>query len=175
MKYLAAALTAFLFTVPAHAGRFLPHKRHLTLEQKVAYFQRSLRHEHQVVAWLESAKAPRTLQRRSELGWYRAAVRWHSSLLAQYQAKLAPVLPPHYTAWLCIHSYEGSWTDSGAPYWGGLQMDYSFMEAYGADLLRAEGTADHWSPLEQMWVAEKAWKSRGFWPWPNTARYCGLL
>ena len=41
--------------------------------------------------------------------------------------------------------------------------------------LRPKGTADHWSPLEQIWTAEKALKSRGFWPWPNTARYCGLL
>jgi hypothetical protein len=32
---------------------------------------------------------------------------------------------------LCIHSHEGSWSDSGSPYWGGLQMDYSFQSAYG--------------------------------------------
>ena len=42
-------------------------------------------------------------------------------------------------------------------------------------LVRAKGTADHWTPLEQIWTAEKAAKSRGFWPWPNTARYCGLI
>ena len=42
-------------------------------------------------------------------------------------------------------------------------------------LLRTKGTADHWTPLEQIWTAEKAAKSRGFWPWPNTARSCGLL
>lgn len=83
--------------------------------------------------------------------------------------------PPHYQSWLCIHRYEGSWTDSGSPFWGGLQMNWDFMVAYGSDLLNSKGTADHWTPLEQMWVAEKAWKSRGFWPWPNTARYCGLL
>jgi hypothetical protein len=83
--------------------------------------------------------------------------------------------PPHYSAWLCIHGYEGSWTDSGAPFWGGLQMDYGFQSAYGGDLLATKGTADHWTPLEQMWVAEKAWNSRGFYPWPNTARYCGLI
>src|SRR5262245_52076391 len=83
--------------------------------------------------------------------------------------------PPHYSAWLCIHRYEGSWTDRGAPYWGGLQMDYGFMRTYGGALLRRKGTADHWTPLEQMWVAERAWRTRGFRPWPNTARYCGLL
>lgn len=83
--------------------------------------------------------------------------------------------PPHYQAWLCIHHYEGSWTDSGAPYWGGLQMDLNFMSAYGGNLLRLKGTADNWTPLEQMWVAENAWRSRGFYPWPLTARYCGLI
>jgi hypothetical protein len=83
--------------------------------------------------------------------------------------------PPHLKAWLCIHRYEGSWTDPNAPYYGGLQMNVSFQEHYGRWLFQHKGTADHWSPLEQMWTAENALKSRGFWPWPNTARYCGLL
>jgi len=54
-------------------------------------------------------------------------------------------------------------------------MDYQFMRAYGADLLRRKGTADRWTPLEQMWVAERALRTRGFTPWPNTARNCGLI
>jgi len=83
--------------------------------------------------------------------------------------------PPHKAQWLCIHRYEGSWTDPGSPYWGGLQMDWGFMSTYGHDLLRRKGTADHWTPHEQMWVAERAWRTRGFYPWPNTARYCGLI
>ena len=84
--------------------------------------------------------------------------------------------PPHYTAWLCIHRHEGSWQDAGAPYYGGLQMDYSFQEAYGGALLRRKGTADNWTPLEQMWVAEKALRAgRGFHPWSNAAANCGLL
>jgi hypothetical protein len=83
--------------------------------------------------------------------------------------------PPHLAAFMCIHRYEGSWTDGGGPYYGGLQMNLGFQGTYGARLLRMKGTADHWSPLEQIWVAEKALRSRGFWPWPNTARYCGLI
>jgi hypothetical protein len=71
---------------------------------------------------------------------------------------------------------EGSWTDANSPYYGGLQMDMSFMQAYGGSLLRHKGTADHWTPLEQIWVAERAYESgRGFYPWPNTARWCGLI
>jgi len=83
--------------------------------------------------------------------------------------------PPHLSQFLCIHRFEGSWRDTGAPYWGGLQMDRSFQASYGGWLYRTKGTADHWSPLEQIWTAEKALKTRGYWPWPNTARYCGLL
>ena len=84
--------------------------------------------------------------------------------------------PPHKAAFLCIHRYEGSWpSNTGNGYYGGLQMNLGFQRTYAPWLLRAKGTADHWTPLEQMWTAEKAAKSRGFYPWPNTARSCGLL
>jgi hypothetical protein len=84
--------------------------------------------------------------------------------------------PVHKQQWLCIHRYEGSWRESGPPYYGGLQMDMAFMRLYGAALLQRKGTADNWTPLEQMWVAEKAYRAgRGFYPWPKTARACRLL
>jgi hypothetical protein len=85
--------------------------------------------------------------------------------------------PPHVASWRCIHRFEASWhANTGNGYYGGLQMDLGFQRRYGAFLLRTKGTADRWSPLEQMWVAERAHRSaRGFWPWPNTARYCGLV
>jgi hypothetical protein len=83
--------------------------------------------------------------------------------------------PPHKAQWLCIHRFEGSWSDSGDPYWGGLQMDRGFMRTYAPAVLLRRGLANRWSALEQMWVAERAHRTRGFSPWPNTARYCGLL
>jgi hypothetical protein len=83
--------------------------------------------------------------------------------------------PPHLTAWRCIHRYEGPWNDPHAPYYGGLQMDLAFQRAYGRVLLHTKGTANRWNRFEQMWVAERALRSRGFHPWPNTARYCGLF
>jgi hypothetical protein len=82
--------------------------------------------------------------------------------------------PPELRIWNCIHSYEGSWTDPNAPYWGGLQMDYSFQSSYGAWLLKHRGTANNWPPLAQIWAAVRAWRVRGFAPWPNTARACGV-
>jgi hypothetical protein len=84
--------------------------------------------------------------------------------------------PPHLSEWRCIHRWEGSWKDPNSPYYGGLQMDIAFQRTYGSGLLRREGTANHWKPYEQMWVAERAVKAgRGFYPWPLTARRCGLL
>ena len=109
------------------------------------------------------------------------SLRYRRSVLALWarraeQARQAARHPPRLKNWLCIHRYEGSWRDPNAPYYGGLQMDMGFMQAYGAALLRRKGTADHWTPLEQIWVAERAYESgRGFYPWPITARWCGLI
>jgi len=102
---------------------------------------------------------------------WRQARAWHRRQVAASQLAHNP---PQLRTWYCIHSYEGSWSDPNAPYWGGLQMDYSFQSAYGSWLLRHHGTADHWTPLEQIWTAVRAWRVRGFSPWPNTARNCGV-
>lgn len=92
------------------------------------------------------------------------------------RARRQALRPPHKREWLCIHGYEGAWDDPDPPYFGGLQIDLEFQRTYGPQLLRRKGTADGWTPLEQMWVAERAHRSgRGFHPWPNTARYCGLI
>ena len=89
--------------------------------------------------------------------------------------------PPRLKAWLCIHRYErhprmGWRTLTGNGFFGGLQMDLGFQRTYAPELLRTKGTANRWSALEQIWVAERAYRSGlGFRPWPNTARSCGLL
>ena len=83
---------------------------------------------------------------------------------------------------LCIHFNprvghgEGSWRDSGDPYWGGLQMDRTFMANYGRPLLNSLGLANRWPPEAQIAVGEIAYYAgRGFFPWPNTGRGCGLM
>jgi hypothetical protein len=104
--------------------------------------------------------------------------RWVLRLWAQRAERLRQLAarPPRRQAWLCIQRYEGPWNDPNPPYYGGLQMDLTFQRIYGGFLLRRKGTADRWSPLEQMWIAERAFRSgRGFYPWPNTARACGLI
>jgi hypothetical protein len=84
--------------------------------------------------------------------------------------------PPRYREWMCIHRYEGGWRLIDGPYYGGLQMNMEFQRMYGPELLARKGTADRWTPIEQIWVAERAYRSGlGYQPWPNTARMCGLL
>jgi hypothetical protein len=81
------------------------------------------------------------------------------------------------SAFLCIHHFEGAWTAAtGNGYHGGLQMDSSFMATYGRNFQRAWGGAEHWPPFVQLAVGINAYLSgRGFHPWPNTARACGLI
>jgi hypothetical protein len=81
------------------------------------------------------------------------------------------------SAFLCIHHYEGAWTsNTGNGYYGGLQMDARFQGLYGADYVQRWGTADRWPAWAQLQAAARAYRSgRGFYPWPRTARACGLI
>jgi transglycosylase-like protein len=79
-------------------------------------------------------------------------------------------------AFMCIHHYEGAWNaNTGNGYYGGLQMDSGFQGTYGPDFVARWGTADNWPVWAQLAAAERAYSSRGFSPWPNTARACSLL
>jgi hypothetical protein len=77
---------------------------------------------------------------------------------------------------LCIHTFEGAWNSAtGNGYYGGLQFDSSFQSTYGPEFLRAFGSANNWTPAMQLAVAERAYLSgRGYGPWPNTRRSCGI-
>ena len=89
-----------------------------------------------------------------------------------------PAIPVYLSsAFRCIHHYEGGWdSNTGNGYYGGLQMDLGFQRSYGSDYLTRWGTADNWPVWAQVSAAVRAYRSgRGFWPWPNTARACGLL
>ncbi len=88
-----------------------------------------------------------------------------------------PLPPALSSAFLCIHRYEGAWdSNTGNGYYGGLQMDRRFQSLYGRDFVVRWGTADNWPAWAQLQVAVRAYRSgRGFYPWPNTARACGLI
>src|SRR4051812_31468554 len=137
---------------------------------------------HDLAWWHARALANRRLYRAEHRRW--RAERAHRlrtlrtvrrTLQAHHAAP--PGLPPHYRDWLCIHHYEGAWNaNTGNGYYGGLQMDITFQSVYGAEFLNRWGTADNWPPWAQIRAAVRAYQSgRGFYPWPNTARACGLI
>jgi hypothetical protein len=86
---------------------------------------------------------------------------------------------PWSAAWLsdatCVHGHEGSWRDPNAPYWGGMQADLSFQRTYFLAAFLKWGTADRWPIRAQLLMAFRGWLSRGWYPWPLTARRCGLI
>jgi hypothetical protein len=154
----------------AHRGLLRLHRAKAARLQVDAALVRRLRRttwRWQSVIGVRHAQLAAPLHSPRALSYWRRQVR-HVSWLAAH--------PPHKRGWLCIHRFEGSWADSGDPYWGGLQMDRGFMRTYAPAFLLRKGWANRWTALEQMWVAERAHRSgRGYGPWPNTARYCGLL
>ena len=152
--------------------------------QRVSLVEQIADYRSETWSWQRLMRVPRTpsdySERRTDDAAYRTWIRdlWRTRALA---AERRAQRPPHRSQWLCIHRYErhplqGWATRTGNGYYGGLQMDISFQRTYGAEIYRRKGTANNWTALEQMWVAERAYSSgRGFYPWPNTARYCGLI
>jgi hypothetical protein len=149
------------------------------LDEGKVVVRRIHRYERTTWGWQRLMGVRRTQSRRLYLKtWdldYRLLIlrQWHRRAAhARHRAHN----PPHERAWRCLQSHEGAWTDPSDPYWGGLQMDRSFMRAYAPRHLLRRGWANRWSPVEQMWVGERALRAgRGFHPWPNTARACGLI
>jgi hypothetical protein len=167
--FIAVAALAIAGASESAAGQkaFPQPKKFRSAQHRVNYLKRAVRY-HKYIANNGKGHNKR---------WHAKAVKWTVRELQEARAKL---LPKHYQEWLCIYGYENGgygWTaNTGNGYYGGLQMDMEFQRDYGKHLLKRKGTANNWTPLEQMRVAEKAYRSgRGFYPWPNTARYCGLI
>jgi hypothetical protein len=198
MRSLAAQLVALALAVPVStATGSQPSSTHLisrtvVIEQPPravcrAYCQaRVLRHQlrrvhSSTVALAHRAALP--VPPPPRLGWRRASLRvqlvHQAHVLGRYRAQARRPLRlrlERFEAWVCIHRHEAAWNDSGDPYWGGLQMDRGFMLAYGRDMIARHrgGLADTWTPAEQIVVAERAYATRGYQPWPQTSRSCGV-
>jgi len=135
--------------------------------------------------WQDASTTPRSSTKYQERYWNKT---WRLKMLVKLwqkrlkQAKHRALNPPNESAWRCIHSKEappwyGGWkTNTGNGYYGGLQMNLTFIRQYGWRLYKRLGTANNWPWYAQMWVAERARSSgRGFYPWPQTARMCRLI
>jgi hypothetical protein len=124
-----------------------------------------IHHGSTALLWLDRHHKgiPRPLLRRS-----RASHEW----LLVDGLRRAGVLNPL----LCIKSGEGAWTsNTGNGYYGGLQADLSFQKAYGLVYYLRWETANNWPRWAQLHMGYRGWLARGFYPWPNTARACGLI
>lgn len=175
------AIAALARPAPAPAGARRPAANAATAATAVRLIDR---YRKETWRWQKLMRRQRTVSRytahRSPDPAYRAWVLrlWRQRAL---RARRQAHNPPRRSAWLCIYRHErhprmGWRTRTGNGYFGGLQMDLAFQRRYGIDLLRRKGTADRWTAIEQIWVAERAYRSgRGFYPWPNTARSCGLI
>lgn len=150
----------------AQLSERLTYSRRLTLRLRRIYPGRVTRG----FASAAAATAPATLR----LWQVRSA---RAAVAVADHAGPASIPAPLRDAFLCIHRYEGAWgSNTGNGYYGGLQMDVAFQTVYGSDFLARWGTADNWPAWAQVEAAVRAYRSgRGFGPWPNTARACGLL
>lgn len=153
---------------------------HAAISRRIAY-SRDLTVKLQRIS---TGHAARTLASAKRLPAKQQLFRWQvkaasmTLTVSRHATRLSLIAPRWLTgAFTCIHRYEGAWNaNSGNGYYGGLQMNRGFMGRYGAEYLRRWGTADRWPPWAQIDTAVRAYRSgRGFWPWPNTARACGLL
>jgi Transglycosylase-like domain len=151
--------------------------------QRTALLEEIDQYRTETWSWQRLMRARLTPTNYSELNTGDAYREWVRDLWKGRAERMETIAqdPPHERAWRCIHRYEAlharGWaTRTGNGYFGGLQMSMEFQRVLAPELLRAKGTADNWTAIEQMWVAERAIDGGyGFTPWPNTARACGLL
>lgn len=163
---LVAALT-YTFAAPASTPMVRTTYQGYTVQQwaKAAHgWQRTAVKRAELRDWLQTRLASRVREVQS----LHHAIR----RISAHDTVLTTPLDRNF---LCIHNHEGSWQDPDSPYFGGVQMDLEFQRTYGPEFYRAWGTADHWPVSVQLAVAMRAYLTRGYHPWPNTARYCGLL
>lgn len=101
---MALILSQTTYVQPAFA-HFLQHKKHLTLEEKVRYFARSIHHDQTALTWLFKAKKlynrthhhPKGVRKITLSGdgatldrmirWHRNALRWYNQLYRTYSQK----------------------------------------------------------------------------------------
>lgn len=166
----------------------LPHKpfSQMNNAQKVSYLRKQIRHDHSIIRFYKHHRTLQSTELAGAAKWAKISLRIASANLRKLTAVSRVASGSDMGAWLCIHRYEGGWGQIGyvhgvATYFGGLQMDMGFQRTYGSEFLSRYGTANHWPIIDQIIAARRArdgyggYGARGYGPWPNTARYCGLF
>ena len=108
----------------------------------------------------------------------RAWMRWHRQARSQSSYCFASRAWAWYYSGStqCVCNREGGWSsvNPAGPYYGRFQMDASFQRAYGPEYVARYGTGVWSDQTAQVVTAYRGWLARGWSPWPNTARACGL-
>jgi hypothetical protein len=157
-------LTLETFTTQRQAAREAVHQARLTKCRwhDGAHFRKKAwqiavwNRDNNLTMWRARADAARRLASRCELS---AAWAWHYGSAAS-----------------CVRSKEGGLTsvNPAGPYYGWYQADADYQAAYGPEFYRQWGPGI-WHATAQVLTAYRGWRARGWNPWPNTARECGLL
>lgn len=179
---LSALVLVLVTTSTAQATTLqISHKpfNRMSPREKKHYLKKQIFHDRSIIRFAKNHNQINTHELRNAVTWAYKSLRIAGKNLRRLLA--VPVVRPVVTAssgviaaLLCIHHWEGSWTDPGGPYWGGLQMDLSFQQAYGPEFFKRWGTADHWPVWAQLVAGARAVAVRGFNPWPNSRLRCGV-
>lgn len=174
---IAASTVMLAVTTPASATVLqLPHKpfNQMTRTEKIHYLKRQKWHDNSIIRFWQNHGDLANMKAAHDVQWAKRSLRIVQRNLRKLTVRTVSASSGVISALLCIHKYEGAWNDPNSPYWGGLQMDMNFQQAYGSEFLSRWGTADHWPVWAQLQAGARAVKVRGYSPWPNTARLCGL-
>lgn len=196
------ALAASLSLVNNVQAHFLPHKKNLTLEERIAYYQRSIKHDKYALhrdnlQYQELKRRDRVLtasrpvaivsQQRLELlkrmGFHYAAWKWNLQMLNAAETKwksLHPIIPPiaHWGLWSCITNgaYPGAPHEGNGYnglYTGWLGMTTPWMGHYPPG-----SDWVHSSQSAVYAIAEEEYRNSGYsrnfiiGQWPNTGPPC---
>lgn len=188
---VAAAAIALAAATASATSLRLAHKpfSQMTTHQKAAWLHKQAFHDRSIVRfWHNHPELVRIHRYKAhvQVHWARVSLSIVTKNLAKLAARHVAVSGGDMGSWLCIHRGEGAWDSIGyvngtATYFGGLQEDIGFQKTYGSEFLSRYGTANNWPIIDQIIAARRArdgyagYGARGYGPWPNTARNCGLL
>jgi hypothetical protein len=166
----ASVTTSAIASTPS-SDKAVPHALHMARVRTVFARIRATHAAASIGVRFTTGKNETRIVSIGYLNWLYRDFQGHDRYYAYLHARRIPGL-------MCIHSHEGAWNAyNPAGYYGGLQMDWSFMRTYGWDMLRKYHWRDarYWSPTDQLAVASRAVAHRGYWPWYNSAAACGLI
>lgn len=119
--------------------------------------------------------------------WRDDKVRWAKGKHHRAQERSSLCVYSLASAWAdtsaarCVSSKEGGIaSNTGNGYYGKWQADTSFASTYNPEASRRWGPYAYyhggaWPERDQDLMAYRGWKARGWYPWPTTARMCGLI